>query len=156
MKINRRHSRELCLQVLYSYVMTLDPIDQIINNIKNANIEMIEEYDEDFLNILVIKTIKNMEMIDDKIKQRARNWNFDRIALIDKLILRQSIAELLFCEDVPPRVTIAEAIELGKNYSTDDSHIFINGMLDRIYHDFIEEGKLMPEIDFEEKKEENK
>ncbi|MEA3499419.1 MAG: transcription antitermination factor NusB [Candidatus Marinimicrobia bacterium] len=154
MKSNRRHSRELCLQVLYSYIMTSDPINQIITNIKNIDLEAATEYDEDLLEMLVIKTIKNMEMIDDKIKQRAKNWNFDRIALIDKLILRQSIAELLFCDDVPPRVTISEAIELGKNYSTDDSHIFINGMLDRIYHDFIEEGKLLPRIDSEEKKEE--
>lgn len=154
MKSNRRHSRELCLQVLYSYIMTSDPINQIITNIKNIDLDAATEYDEDLLEMLVIKTIKNMEMIDDKIKQRAKNWNFDRIALIDKLILRQSIAELLFCDDVPPRVTISEAIELGKNYSTDDSHIFINGMLDRIYHDFIEEGKLLPRIDSEEKKEE--
>ncbi len=152
MKINRRHSRELCLQVLYSYIMTSNPIDQIINNtITNIDSEIAKEYDEEFLNFLVIKTIRNMEIIDDKIKQRAKNWNFDRIALLDKIILRQSIAELLYCDDVPSRVTIAEAIELGNNYSTDDSHIFINGMLDSIYHDFIKEGKLLPEIDLEEK-----
>ena len=153
MKNKRHHSRELCLQVLYSYSMTLDPIDQIINNIKNINSEDLAEYDNNLLETLVIKTVNNLEMIDDKIKERTKNWNFDRIALVDKLILRQSIAELLFCDDVPPKVTIAEAIELGKKYSTDDSHIFINGMLDRIYHDFIDEGKLMPEINFEEKKE---
>jgi len=146
MKTDRRHSRELCLQSLYSFVMTSDPIDQIINNIKNIDSELEMGYDENFLESLIIKTVANMDTVDDRIKQRAKNWNFDRIALIDKIILRQSIAELLYFGDIPAKVTIAEAIELSKNYSTDDSHIFINGMLDRIYHDLIDEGKLNKEI----------
>ncbi|MDZ7796884.1 MAG: transcription antitermination factor NusB [Candidatus Marinimicrobia bacterium] len=65
---------------------------------------------------------------------------------MDKIILRQSIAEMIFIDDVPPRVTISEAIELAKDFSTAESHIFVNGMLDRIYKDLVEEGILMPEI----------
>ncbi|MEA1986009.1 MAG: transcription antitermination factor NusB [Candidatus Marinimicrobia bacterium] len=152
MKIDKRNARELCLQVLYSYEMTSDPIDQIINNIVASGLENTKEYDNELLNLLIIKTIRNIDAIDNKIKERAKNWNFNRIALIDKIILRQSIAELLYSDDSPPKVVIAEGIEMSKKYSTDDSHIFINGMLDRIYHDFIDEGKLNPEIEI--KKEE--
>jgi len=65
---------------------------------------------------------------------------------MDKIILRQSIAEMMYIEDVPPRVTISEAIELAKEFSTDESHVFVNGMLDRIYKDLVEEGALMPDI----------
>ncbi|MCF7832987.1 MAG: hypothetical protein K9N05_05385, partial [Candidatus Marinimicrobia bacterium] len=58
----------------------------------------------------------------------------------------QSIAEMIYIDDVPPRVTISEAIELAKEFSTEESHVFVNGMLDRIYKDLVEEGILIPEI----------
>ena len=65
---------------------------------------------------------------------------------MDKIILRQAIAEMMFIEDVPPRVTISEAIELAKEFSTEESHVFVNGMLDRIYKDLVEEKILIAEI----------
>ena len=93
-----------------------------------------------------MRTIGNVEAIDARIVESADNWEFDRIALIDKIILRQSIAEYLFLDDVPPKVTMSEAIELAKDFSTRESHLFINGILDKVYHDLIAEGRLMPDL----------
>ncbi|MDD5581883.1 MAG: transcription antitermination factor NusB [Candidatus Marinimicrobia bacterium] len=140
----RRLSRELSLQVLYALEMNDKPIDQVILDILLLNDN--PECDETLLRELVHVTTVNKDAIDERIRSRSKNWDFTRIALIDKIILRQSIAELMFCKDIPPRVTISEAIELGKKYSTEDSHIFINGLMDRIYHDLIEEGRIFPEI----------
>ncbi len=140
----RRLARELALQVLYALEMSHDPADQVISDILLLNEN--PECDEGLLRELVAITSQNKDAIDERIRDRSRNWDFNRIALIDKIILRQAIAELIYSEDIPPRVTISEAIELAKKYSTEDSHIFINGLMDRIYHDLIEEGRIFPEV----------
>ncbi len=140
----RRQARELALQVLYALEMSREPMDQVISDVMLLNEN--PECDETFLRELILKTTGNREAIDERIRVRSKNWDFKRIAIIDKIILRQAIAELLYTEDVPPRVTISEAIELAKKYSTEDSHVFINGLMDRIYHDLIEEGRLFPDV----------
>lgn len=140
----RRQAREISMQVLYAMEMSGEPVDQVISDVLLLNEN--PECDETFLRDLVRHTSVNKESIDERIRNRSRNWDFNRIALIDKIILRQAIAELIFSEDIPPRVTISEAIELAKKYSTDDSHVFINGLMDRIYHDLIEEGRIFPEV----------
>lgn len=77
--------------------------------------------------------------IDKIIATAARNWDFDRIARVDRNILRVATAELLFVEDVPPKVTLNEAIEIAKKYgSTEKSYGFINGVLDRIMRENVE------------------
>lgn len=70
--------------------------------------------------------------IDEKIKGHLRNWNLSRLGNVEKSILRIAVFELLFCPDIPPRVTINEAVELGKEFATSRSVRFINGILDRI------------------------
>lgn len=147
----RRQAREMALQVLYALEISHEPIDQIISDVMILNENA--ECDEVLMRELVIKAVSNREAIDERIRDRSRNWDFNRIALIDKIILRQSIAELIFSEDIPPRVTISEAIELAKKFSTEDSHVFINGLLDRIYHDLIDEGRIFPEIFEKQEKE---
>ena len=145
MKRNRRNARILSMQVLYAFYQQSDAVlDDVRNNtiLLNEN----EETDFPFFNKLLSQTVGNKDDIDDMIKKRSRNWDFDRITLLDKIILRQSIAELLYLDDVPPRVTISEAIELSKEFSTDESHVFVNGMLDRTYKDLVSEGVLIPEI----------
>jgi len=147
----RRQAREMALQVLYALEMSHEPIDQIISDVMILNENA--ECDEVLMRELVMKTVGNRDAIDERIRDRSRNWDFNRIALIDKIILRQSIAELIYSEDIPPRVTISEAIELAKKYSTEDSHVFINGLLDRIYHDLMDEGRIFPEIFEKQEKE---
>jgi len=135
----------LCIQHLYAYLQQQDEaLDDVITRSMALNEET--EFDEEFFRTLIHKTVSELEHLDERIKKRSRNWDFSRITLMDKIILRQSIAEMMYIEDVPPRVTISEAIELAKEFSTDESHVFVNGMLDRIYKDLVEEGILMPEI----------
>ncbi|MFA6792388.1 MAG: transcription antitermination factor NusB [Candidatus Neomarinimicrobiota bacterium] len=145
MKKLRRNARMLCIQHLYAYLQQQDEaLDDVITRSMALNEET--EFDEEFFRTLIHKTVSELEHLDERIKKRSRNWDFSRITLMDKIILRQSIAEMMYIEDVPPRVTISEAIELAKEFSTDESHVFVNGMLDRIYKDLVEEGVLMPEI----------
>jgi len=85
-----------------------------------------------FAEELIHGTIEKKEEIDGYIRTLAHNWEFDRIARIDLAILRLAIFEMLFRKDIPPVVSINEAIDLSKNYSTADSKRFINGILDRM------------------------
>ena len=74
---------------------------------------------------------------DKLIKDRSKNWDFDRITLIDKLILRMGVVEMIHIDEVPPKVSIAEGVEIAKQFSTEDSSSFINGILDSVYNEVI-------------------
>jgi len=88
-----------------------------------------------FTEALFRKTVAASEECDTLIRSRARNWSFDRIALIDRLILRLAITEFLHFSDIPPKVTIDEAVELAKKFSTGNSGSFVNGILDSLLSD---------------------
>ena len=75
--------------------------------------------------------MKNKDWCEDEIKSRLKNWEFDRVALLDRLLLIVAISEIFFLDDVPPKVSISEAIELAKEYSTKESSNFINGVLEK-------------------------
>lgn len=85
-----------------------------------------------FAEELVHGALANIEQVDREILERAQNWRFARIAKVDLSILRLAIYELLFRRDIPPVVTINEAIELSKIFSTPESKRFINGILDQM------------------------
>ncbi len=82
---------------------------------------------------------KNKINIDEYIQRACEHWRLDRITYVDMGILRIGAYEMLFSEDVPPKVAIDEAIELGKKYGNEDSREFINGVLDRIMRDYYRE-----------------
>jgi len=86
----------------------------------------------EFSESLIIGAIEHIEKLDEEISKYAKNWTFDRIAKVDLSILRLAIYELLYREDIPPIVTINEAIDLGKVFSNIDSKRFINGILDQL------------------------
>jgi len=79
--------------------------------------------------------------IDDLIARYSQHWSLGRIAGVERCILRMAVFELLFCDDIPPKVTINEAIELGKRYGAENSGAFINGILDALYNGWKEEGR---------------
>ncbi|MBZ0264612.1 transcription antitermination factor NusB [bacterium] len=87
----------------------------------------------DFVRALVIETDRHREELDGLIESKSQRWDLRRIALMDHLILRAAICEFFHLPDVPPKVTINEAIEVSKAFSTDQSGGFINGILDSIY-----------------------
>ena len=79
---------------------------------------------------------KNTEIFDKEITSRSQNWDSSRITLMDKLILRLVMAEIMYIDHVPPKVSIAEGIEIAKTMSTEDSSAFVNGILDSFFNDW--------------------
>ncbi len=92
---------------------------------------------DDFLKRLVLGVLEHFAQLDRLIEQYSENWRIDRINMVDRTILRMALYELLYCEEIPPKVTINEAIDLGKRYGSEDSGSFINGILDRIQNEVI-------------------
>jgi transcription antitermination protein NusB len=93
----------------------------------------------DYATVVLSGVKKERETIDRFIETACSNWKMERIALVDKNVMRVSIYEMLFSSDVPPKVAIDEAIEMGKKYGNKDSADFINGVLDRILKDYYKE-----------------
>ena len=81
--------------------------------------------------------IKFTNEVDTLIRERSKNWDFERITLIDKLILRMSLVEMIYMDEIPPKVSISEGVEIAKQFSTDDSSSFINGILDSVYNEIV-------------------
>ena len=79
---------------------------------------------------------------DELIASKSRNWDLTRIALMDRLILRMALTEFFYFKDIPPKVSISEAIEIAKVFSTEESSSFVNGILDAILNDALAEGKM--------------
>jgi len=89
------------------------------------------------MKLLVLGVLEHCEELDRLIQQYSENWRLDRINIIERNILRMALFELLYCEEIPPKVTINEAIDLGKRYGSEDSGGFINGILDRIQNEVV-------------------
>jgi transcription antitermination protein NusB len=140
MSIRRRQVREKVLQALYAYELSHESVDLILDTIvgtlkKEPEIfEMAKE--------LFLKVIETKDEVDTLITNRVANWEFGRLAVIDKIILRISICELLYFEDIPPKVSINEAIEIARRYSTEKSDKFVNGVLDSVLDDLKKSGRL--------------
>jgi len=131
----RRKSREFALQVLYQLNITKEDANRVLAQFQE-HFSPEGEVDE-FLKRLVLGVLEHCRELDRLIEQYSENWRLDRINMIDRNILRMALFELLYCEDIPPKVTINEAIDLGKRYGSDDSGSFINGILDRIQNEVV-------------------
>lgn len=135
----RRIIREKVLQTLYAYEMNSENVNSLKKEIFS---EIEDEADKKFGDDLITRVILNKENLDKKIQERVSNWEMNRIALIDKILLRMAICELLFFPDIPPKVSINEAIEIAKEFSTSGSGKFINGILDAILIEEKKSGRL--------------
>lgn len=127
---SRRDARELVLKILYAQEFVENQTDFILQDLLSQNDN---KYDK-FVRSLLNKIELGQEEIDSLISHRSEKWDISRIAIVDKLILRLAIAEILYFPDIPPKVTINEAIEIAKRYSTGNSGRFINGILDAVYN----------------------
>ncbi len=103
-----------------------------------------------FAKTLLTTVIDKKEFTLELIKPKLKNWDADRIALLDMIIISMGICELLFFETIPTKVTINEYIDLAKDYSTPQSGQFVNGILDNIHKELMSEGKIQ-KIDFKPK-----
>lgn len=136
----RRHIRELVMQALYALEISKDSPQHIIDTILHENND--QGINVDFAQELFTRVITHQSEIDKRLKLKTEHWEFHRIALIDKILMRMSLCELLYFPDIPPKVTINESIEIAKDYSTENSGTFINGILDAILIDLRNEGLL--------------
>jgi N utilization substance protein B len=135
----RRIIREKVLQFLYAFEMNAANKDSMI---KETLKDVEDAADREFANDLINQIILNEIKLDELIKARVDNWDLSRIALIDRILLRMGICEILFFPDIPPKVSINESIEIAKDYSTSSSGKFINGILDAILDDLKKDDKL--------------
>jgi len=127
----RREARIAVLMALYAREANNNKdIKQLADQI--IEIHEVPEKTELFFRALLEATIEHIDEIDKPIEERAQNWALDRLALVDRNIIRLGVAELLYFPDIPPKTTINECIELAKQFGTSESARFVNGLLDGI------------------------
>jgi N utilization substance protein B len=139
--VNRRQVREVVMQVLYARDIRKDSLEKVAEGLIPEEI-LAQEKSRAFAQKLLTDVVTHQKMIDEYIAKHADNWELDRMAVIDRNLMRMAIAEFLFMEDIPPKVTINEAIEISKKYSTEKSGKFINGILDATLNELRQSGKL--------------
>ena len=164
----RRLAREKVLQILAAYFISNIPWEETFNHIferefnfgddevqfdklltpeeiveieADTSIEWKKE-DKEFAESLVLSVLANRNEIDQYIEQVAENWEIDRIALIDRILIEMAVAEMLKFSSIPTKVSINEAIEIAKTFSTDKSGQFVNGVLDKIQLILNQEDKI--------------
>lgn len=168
LKGTRRLIREKILQIIFSYKVSETDLDLLFSHIfsRDFNFGDNEEkilknkllkpdevfeleadvpilwtaFEVEFAQQLLRKTLDNSSMIDEKLKSTTSNWDFDRISLIDRILIEIACAEFISFSEIPTKVTMNEAIDIAKKYSTDKSGIFINGILDSMLNSFKKEG----------------
>jgi N utilization substance protein B len=126
----RRKARELAMQLLYQHDLAkIDPEEAMSLFWEHypVNAEVRE-----FCTQLVLGTLDRLTIIDELLSEASENWSLTRMSVVDRNILRLAAYELLDRPDIPPSVSLNEAIEIAKKYSTPDAAVFINGVLDRI------------------------
>ena len=127
----RTKAREYALQILYAVDITKDDPKDCIERFWQGNDESSGQVKE-FADEIVLGVSDKRKEIDSLITKYATNWQLDRMAVIDRNVLRLATYELLFMEDIPPKVSINEAIDIAKKFGGNDSGKFVNGVLDKI------------------------
>lgn len=131
--MKRRRSREYALQILFQLELSGGELnEEMLREFWEGNEE--PEDVKAFTRDIVRDTLENLDAIDDIIKKAAEHWSVERMAVIDRNILRAAAYELFYRPDIPNTVVINEAIEIAKKYSTQESASFINGILDKLAH----------------------
>jgi N utilization substance protein B len=133
----RRNERRYALRVLFEMDMNDSSLEEVLNGKSKVG----EDEPSEFTLKLVRGVQVHADRLDRLISGYAEGWDLDRMPRVDRNILRMSLFEILYVEDIPPGATIDEAVELAKSFSTEDSGKFVNGLLGRINRDR-EAGKL--------------
>jgi len=133
----RTKQRKQALRILFEMDIGNSSLEEVLKGKFLAG----QKEPSEFTISLVTLVLNNREKLDDLITRYAKGWDLGRMPVLDRNILRMALAEIFFIEDVPPGVTIDEAVELAREFSTEDSGKFVNGVLGRINRDR-EEGKI--------------
>ena len=132
----RRNAREGVLEALFAQQFSEEKPEMVLDRILESNPKRMNN--SDFIHLLFFCVMENVNWADDLIRSHLQNWEFDRVAQVDRLLLRMGICEIFFIDEIPPKVSISEMVEISKVYSTDESPNFINGILDAVYKDYQE------------------
>ncbi len=137
----RRESREKVIQALYAFELGGGAGDDIMTTLVR---QPLKDHVQSlrFAEKLFLRTLDLTDTADEIIGHHTQNWDLSRIALVDRLILRMALCEMMTFEDIPPKVSINEAIEVAKKFSTARSGQFVNGILDASLERLRNEGKL--------------
>jgi N utilization substance protein B len=130
--VSRRKSREDAVKLLYQWDITEQEPQEFLEAYKSGGEEPVSV--DEFCLELVEGALENRETIDEEIQRSAAHWSLERMNAVDRNILRLAAYEILYRSDIPPKVTINEAIEIAKKFSSAASAAFVNGILDRIHH----------------------
>ncbi|SMC19654.1 NusB antitermination factor [Desulfacinum hydrothermale DSM 13146] len=128
----RRQARELALQVLYQMDFNQMAPERAFDLVCRC-FEVARE-PRAFAKLLVDGVCLHKEAIDQRLAEASENWRVERMSSVDRNILRIALYEMFHRDDIPPRVSINEAIELAKRFGTEDSRSFVNGVLDKLFH----------------------
>jgi N utilization substance protein B len=132
---SRRKARILAFQALYAWEASKAPVEELLAFpwLEESKREDIEDDIAAFSRVMIAGTIENVAAVDDCIKRHLSHWPFERLKKVDLAILRVGTYCLLFQKDMPAQITIDEAIEIAKEYGSEDSYKFINAVLDSIH-----------------------
>lgn len=149
--ITRRQIRAKVMQAIYAQMSSDDDPKIVFKALLGEAEEQLKEVesqkeltgDTQLLHDLYFESVKNSDRYDEYIIQKAANWELDRIARVDRILMQMGICEMLNFDEIPIKVTINEYLELAKQFSTPKSSKFINGILDSLHNDFKREGKII-------------
>lgn len=130
----RRHARELAAQFLYQHDIGGGELEESLALFWQTQQE-VNDPARAFAEELIRGTVEHRSAVDEKIQKYTENWELPRIATVDRNILRLAMYEMLFRDDIPPVVSINEAVDIAKKFSTRESGAFVNGILDRLKAD---------------------
>ncbi len=132
---SRRKARILAFQALYAWDASKTAKQELLNFswIGEKSAARDDEELKAFASLLICGTLENIDAIDEAINSHLKNWVLERLKKVDLAILRVSVYSLLFQKDMPAQITMDEAIEIAKEYGSDESYRFINGILDSIW-----------------------
>lgn len=137
----RSRARGWALQALYAWEARGGEEDRLIPVLEDIYQHLhVSSQNRLYTNVLVQLVARNLPRIDALLRQNLTNWSLPRLSVIDRNILRLGVAEMLFVDDVPPRVTIREMIRLAEKYATPESPRFINGVLDAVMREVGDQG----------------
>jgi N utilization substance protein B len=132
---SRRKGRILAFQALYAWDAARLPLEDLIafRWLEAEKRDVLEEELKTFARLLISGTIENIEAVDANIQKHLEHWSLERLKKVDLAVLRLSAYSLLYQKDIPPQITIRRAIEIVKEYGSEDSYRFVNGLIGSIW-----------------------
>ena len=144
---DKRLARIIAVQAIYAYEICSNVSDDIFDIILSqdngddwAPLDSSPSKDAIVYGKKLFKMVVEFRAeMDELIKKRLKNWSINRITLLDRLVLQMSLTEMIHEDEVPPKVSITEGVEIAKYFSTDESGSFVNGILDSVYNDIVKD-----------------